>query len=70
MDLVTTSTERAIHLALYIAAAASIAVTGLAVVERLGASGSRAIIRLKHAAIPLALFVALGIAERLYHSLH
>jgi hypothetical protein len=63
--------ENALHLALFVAAAVALAAVVLAVLERLLERGEnhRPTIRFWHVAIPIAVFAAIGIAERLYHLL-
>ncbi len=69
MGLVTSPAERAIHLVLFVAAAVAFAVAALAILERITGREERSI-RLVHVAIPVALFVATFIAERVYHTMH
>jgi hypothetical protein len=69
MDPVTAPFERALHLLLFISAAAAIGVVAIALLERLS-EGARRTIRIAHVAITGAVFVAVFVAERIYHSVH
>ncbi len=65
----TTTFDRVLHLALFVAGGIAFAVSALALLERLTDRGGRRTIRLRHVAIPIAAFAAIGIAERVYHFL-
>jgi hypothetical protein len=69
VSLHTTAAERAIHLALFVAAGAALAVVVLGALERVLDRTTEPTIRLWHMTIPVAVFVASFIAERLYHAL-
>ncbi len=69
MDPVTSTFERALHLLLFVSAAAAIGVIGLAALERLS-EGTRRTVRVIHIAIAASLFGAFFVAERIYHSVH
>jgi hypothetical protein len=70
VDIITTPLERVIHLALFVSAGIALGVGALFVFERVGGGEARRSIRLFHVAIPGAAFVALFIAERVYHLMH
>jgi hypothetical protein len=61
--------ERFLDLAVFIALAVAVGVVGLALLERLTGAEQR-VVTLRRAAIPIAIFIALGIAEVLFHLLH
>lgn len=69
MPLETTTFERAVHLALFIAGALAFAIAALAVLERV-AGGERRVIRFTHVALAGALFGALAVTELVFHLLH
>lgn len=68
--IVTTSFERVLHLFLFLSAAVAFGVLGLAALERVLADGERRTIQLGHVAFAMAVFLALFIAERIYHLVH
>lgn len=67
MDVVTTPVERVLHLGLYVAGAAVLALAALFVLERVADRDHPPQIRLVHVAIPIVVFLALGAIERLSH---
>ncbi|MEX2537804.1 MAG: hypothetical protein WD646_04035 [Actinomycetota bacterium] len=67
-ELTTTLVDRALHLVMFVAAAAAIGLGALAVIERLGES-SRKAISIRAFAIAAGVTVALFVTERLYHAL-
>ena len=71
MEFHTAVADRLLHLALFIAAALALVVFVLAVLERTlerDPRGGTRSIRPLHVVIPVVVFVAVGIAERLYHA--
>jgi hypothetical protein len=68
--IVTTTFERVLHLFLFLSAAVAFGVLGLAALERVLADGGRRTIQLGHVALAMAVFLALFIAERIYHLVH
>ena len=70
MEFHTAVADRVLHLTLFVAAAIALVVFALAVLERTleraPEGGSRSI-RPVHIAVPIVVFVTVGIAERLYH---
>lgn len=69
MPLETTTFERAIHLALFVAGGIAFAVAALAVLERV-AGGERRAIRWVHVAIAVGCAVVLAATESVFHLLH
>lgn len=63
------SVDKALHLALFVVGALVVAVAALALLERFVGGDRRRAIGVRHVAIPIAAFAAIGIAERLYHAL-
>lgn len=68
MQFHTAVVDRILHLLLFVAGAIALVVVALAIVERT-VERSKTSIRAVHMIVPLAVFVAVGIAERLYHAL-
>lgn len=69
MELHTTLVERVLHLGLFVGGAAVVGVLALVVLDRIG-DGERRVLSLRHVLIPVCVFAAFGIAERIYHALH
>ena len=69
MDPVTTPFERALHLLLFVSAAAAFGIAAIALLERLS-EGARRTIRVRHVALSAVVFVAFFVAERIYHAVH
>lgn len=66
MHAAVSGSDRVLHLALYVAAAAAFAVVALALLERVGGAQKRSI-RALHIVITIAAATAIGVAERVYH---
>jgi hypothetical protein len=69
VDPVTTPFERALHLLLFVAAAAAAGVAGIGALERLS-DGARRTVRVAHIALAATVFAMFFVAERIYHMVH